>query len=93
MALSEQIAAAGIIPFAHANSDWKGVNEWFVGEMLNHVAGPQAVYEALTGARPWTDDAFAQSIDILNQCRRTAGSPAVLSCITRTMSQPSGGAR
>lgn len=67
MALSEQIAAAGIVPFAHANSDWKGVNEWFVGEMLNHVAGPQAVYEALTGARPWTDDVFAQSIDILNQ--------------------------
>ncbi len=66
IALSEQIQAAGIIPFAHSNADWKGVNEWFVGEFLNHVAGPQKVYDALTGQIPWTDPAFATSIDILN---------------------------
>ncbi len=40
VALSEKIQAAGIIPFAHSNAEWKGVNEWFVGEFMNHVAGP-----------------------------------------------------
>jgi raffinose/stachyose/melibiose transport system substrate-binding protein len=66
MALSEEIAAAGIIPFSHGNADWRPTNEWFVGELLNHVAGPDAVYEALTGQRPWTDEAFASAIDTLN---------------------------
>ena len=39
----------GIIPFAHANAEWRATNEWFVGEILNHGAGPDKVYQALTG--------------------------------------------
>ena len=70
VALSEKIKAAGIIPFAHQNTDWKGANEWYVGEFLNHVAGPQKVYDALTGKIPWTDPAFANSIDILNNMQQ-----------------------
>jgi raffinose/stachyose/melibiose transport system substrate-binding protein len=65
MALSEQIAAAGVIPFGHGNSDWKPTDEWFVGEMLNHVAGPEKVYSALTGETPWTDADFQKAIDLL----------------------------
>jgi len=65
--LAEEIAAAGIDPFAHGNADWRPANEWFVGEFFNHIAGPEAVYEALTGQRPWTDEVFAESIDVLNQ--------------------------
>lgn len=67
VSLSEEIAAAGIAPFAHGNADWRPANEWFVGEFMNHVAGPQAVYEALTGERPWTDEAFVEAVDVLNQ--------------------------
>lgn len=66
MTLAETISAAGIVPFSHGNADWRPANEWFVGEFINHVAGPQAVYEALTGQRPWTDDVFVQAIDTLN---------------------------
>jgi raffinose/stachyose/melibiose transport system substrate-binding protein len=66
MALSEKIKAAGVIPFAHGNADWRPTNEWFAGEFLNHGAGPQAVYEALTGKRPWNDPVFAQPINMLN---------------------------
>ena len=47
MALSEVVAAEGIIPFSHANAEWRPSNEWFVGEFLNHVAGPDNVYLAL----------------------------------------------
>ena len=63
MAVSEAIDAAGLIPFSHGNADWRPSNEWFVGEMINHFAGPEAVYEALTGERPWTDEAFVGAID------------------------------
>jgi raffinose/stachyose/melibiose transport system substrate-binding protein len=54
-ALSEKIAEAGVIPFGHANADWRPANEWYVGEYLNHVAGPEKMYQALTGQIPWTD--------------------------------------
>lgn len=66
MALSEEIAAAGIIPFSHANAEWRPSNEWFVGEFLNHVAGPDAVYQALIGEKPWTDPEFVEAINMLN---------------------------
>jgi raffinose/stachyose/melibiose transport system substrate-binding protein len=68
MTLSQTINDAGIIPFAHANQEWRPANEWFVGEFLNRGAGgPTAVYQALTGALPWTDANFADSLALLNQ--------------------------
>ncbi len=71
MALSEEIDAAGIIPFANANAEWRPANEWFVGEFLNHGAGgPQKVYDALTGAADWTDPDFVAAIEALNQMQQ-----------------------
>ena len=70
MLLSEQIAAAGIIPFGHVNSEWRPANEWFVGEFLNHVAGPQKVYEALIGERSWDDPDFVRAIELLNEMQQ-----------------------
>ena len=71
MALAEQINAAGIIPFAHANAEWRPANEWFVGEFLNHSAGgPQKVYDALTGKVPWTDPDFVAAIEMLNKMQQ-----------------------
>lgn len=70
MTLAEQIDAAGIIPFAHANAEWRPTNEWFVGEFLNHVGGQQKVYEALSGTTPWTDPAFVDAIDLLTQMQQ-----------------------
>jgi raffinose/stachyose/melibiose transport system substrate-binding protein len=67
MALSAQIAEAGIIPFAHTNAEWRPTNEWFVGEFLNHVAGPQKVYDALTGKISWEDPDFVTAINLLNE--------------------------
>ena len=37
MSLAEEVEAAGIIPFAHSNAEWRPANEWFVGEFLNHA--------------------------------------------------------
>jgi raffinose/stachyose/melibiose transport system substrate-binding protein len=69
-ALSEKIQAAGVIPFGHMNAEWRPANEWHVGEFLNHVAGPQKVYDALTGKIPWTDPDFIKAIDLLNEAQQ-----------------------
>lgn len=55
----------GIVPLSAGNSDWRGANEWYVTTALNHIAGPQAVYEALSGNKPWTDPEFVQAISTL----------------------------
>jgi raffinose/stachyose/melibiose transport system substrate-binding protein len=65
-ALCEEIKAKGVVPFAHANAEYRGANEWYVGEFLNHIAGPEKVYGALTGQVKWDDPAFVQAIDTLN---------------------------
>ena len=66
-ALAEKIEAAEIIPFSHGNGVWRPANEWFVGEYLNHVAGPDKVYQALTGEIPWTDSDFVRAIELLDE--------------------------
>lgn len=70
MALSETIAAAGIDPFAHGNADWRPANEWFFSAIVNNVAGPENVYAALTGEKPWTDPEFIEAIAVLNEMQQ-----------------------
>ena len=69
-ALCKKIKAAGLIPFAHANAEYRGANEWYVGEFLNHIAGPDKVYQALTGDLSWDDPAFVEAIDKLNEVQQ-----------------------
>jgi len=66
-AVAEAAQAAGYIPFSHANAEWRPSNEWFVGEFLNHVAGPDKVYQALIGEVAWDDPDFVASVELLNQ--------------------------
>jgi raffinose/stachyose/melibiose transport system substrate-binding protein len=70
MTLAEQIDAAGVIPFAHTNAEWRATNEWFVGEFFNHAAGPEKVYQALTGTAKWTDPEFVSAIEMLTQMQQ-----------------------
>ena len=71
MALAEEVNAAGIVPFANANAEWRPANEWFIGEMLNHTAGgPQLVYDALVGEADWANPDFVAAIEALNQMQQ-----------------------
>jgi raffinose/stachyose/melibiose transport system substrate-binding protein len=71
MALAQTISDAGIVPFAHANAEWRAANEWFVGEFLNHSAGgPQEVYDALTGKAQWDNPDFVAAIDALDTIQK-----------------------
>lgn len=63
--LAPQMMEQGIVPLSGGNSDWQGANEWYVTVFLNHYAGPEKVYQALTGEIPWTDQAFVESIELL----------------------------
>ena len=66
-ALSKEIKDAGIIPFAHANAEYRAADEWYVTEFLNHVGGPEAVYNALTGQGRWDDPKLVAAMDTLNK--------------------------
>lgn len=70
MTLSADIENAGIIPFAHTNAEYRLANTWFVGELLNHGAGPDKVYRALTGEANWTDPEFVAAIDLLTEMQQ-----------------------
>jgi raffinose/stachyose/melibiose transport system substrate-binding protein len=59
-------SAAGLNPFTGGNKEWKGVNEWFISALFNAVAGPNAVHQALTGKKSWTDPAFLEAVNIIN---------------------------
>lgn len=39
-------------------------NEWWLGWVLNAAAGPDVMYEVLTGVRPWTDPAIAAAVEL-----------------------------
>ena len=70
MTLAAEIDEAGVIPFAHTNAEWRPANEWYVGELLNHRAGPDKVYQALTGELPWTDPEFVAAIEMLTEMQQ-----------------------
>ena len=65
----ETVAAAaqeaGIHPFAYGNADWQANNEHLMGIYLNNYAGPEAVYQALIGEKPWTDPEFVEATELL----------------------------
>lgn len=64
-ALCTELSGQGITPFMAGSAEWKPATEWFVTVFLNHGAGPEAVYEALSGKRKWTDPVFVDAITLL----------------------------
>jgi raffinose/stachyose/melibiose transport system substrate-binding protein len=65
-ALMADAAGHGLQPITAGNADWKGANEWFVTMVWNHMAGPDALYQALSGQLKWTDPVFVDAITTLN---------------------------
>jgi raffinose/stachyose/melibiose transport system substrate-binding protein len=65
--LATEIEDAGITPIAAGNADYQPSTGWLVSMFLDSVAGPDKVYQAINGDIPWTDPAFKESIDLLNE--------------------------
>ena len=64
-ALAGQMQAAGVIPFANANADYKGATEHLLSAFLNQVAGPGRIHDALAGELPFTDQAFVDTMQLM----------------------------
>lgn len=64
-AICEDAASKGIMPVGAGNADWQSATEWHVSWIWNTYAGPEALYEALTGKRKWTDPVFVDAITLL----------------------------
>jgi raffinose/stachyose/melibiose transport system substrate-binding protein len=64
--LCEEAEGQGLVPIGAGNADWKGANEWHLTNVFNHYSGPDAVYSALKGETPWTDEVFVDAVELLS---------------------------
>lgn len=64
-AIAEAAIDLGINPLSYGNSGWQPTNEHLMGIYLNNYAGPENVYAALIGEKPWTDPEFAEATALL----------------------------
>ena len=65
-ALAEDAMGKGIIPLAAGVGDCGLCTNWFVTIFFNNYAGPDALYQALTGEIQFSDPAFVEAIELLN---------------------------
>jgi raffinose/stachyose/melibiose transport system substrate-binding protein len=63
--LAEEAHGQGIVPFGATNVDWAAASEWLMTVFWNHYAGPDAIYQALTGKVPWTDPIFVEAVELI----------------------------
>jgi raffinose/stachyose/melibiose transport system substrate-binding protein len=66
-ALADAIRDAGLVVMGPAFGECAPCVEWAVSVFLSHHAGPDKVYEALTGQRLWTDPVFVEAITELKR--------------------------
>lgn len=55
---------AGLYPSVTGNKGWQPVNENYSSMFLTAVAGPQAMYDVLTGAASWTDQPYVDAVQM-----------------------------
>jgi len=65
VALGDKMLKAGITPLAAGNAGTRFVNRHYVGASFSCCAGPDNVYQALSGKLPWNDPSFVESIQLL----------------------------
>ena len=61
-AIMDDALSQGLYASVTGNKGWRPVNENYTQMFLTHWAGPQATYDAITGAIPWTDAAIAEAM-------------------------------
>jgi raffinose/stachyose/melibiose transport system substrate-binding protein len=64
-AICTEAAGRGIMPVAAGSADYAGGIDWFGTIFLNHVSGPEAMYQGLTGKIPFSDPVFVDAIALM----------------------------
>lgn len=65
--LATEASGKGIVPVAMGTGDCGLCTNWLVTIFFNHYAGPDAVYQALTGEIQFSEPIFVEAIELLNQ--------------------------
>lgn len=55
---------AGLYPSVTGNKGWQPVNENYSSMFLTAVAGPDAMYDVLTGEASWTDQPYVDAVEM-----------------------------
>lgn len=55
---------AGLYPSVTGNKGWQPVNENYSSMFLTAVAGPNAMYDVLTGKAKWTDQPYVDAVEM-----------------------------
>lgn len=58
---------AGLYPSVTGNKGWKPVNENYSAMFLTAVAGPEAMYDVLTGEASWTDQPYVDAVEMSSE--------------------------
>ena len=58
---------AGMIPITSGSKSWPATTEHLLSVAINNIAGPDAVYSALSGKKKWTDPEFVDAISTVKQ--------------------------
>ncbi|HZG58751.1 ABC transporter substrate-binding protein [Paenibacillus sp.] len=61
-ALSENMKAEGIIPFAWGTADCPGCDDWWISSIVNSVLGPEGTKQLFSGDGSWTDPVVADAL-------------------------------
>ena len=75
-ALATEAKGQGLIPIGGTNSTYGASSELACYVLLDHFAGGDAIYQALTGKVHWTESVFVDAIQLLPTISRRAGSEA-----------------
>ncbi len=64
--LSKTMQEAGVVPFSNGYGECLDCLGALPGIFINHYAGPEKMYQALTGQIPWTDPIFVEAVSLFN---------------------------
>lgn len=62
-AIMDEAMELGLYASATGNKGWQPVNENYASLFLTHFAGPEVVYDCLTGAQSWNNPAVVDAIN------------------------------
>ncbi|MDR1193236.1 MAG: ABC transporter substrate-binding protein [Peptococcaceae bacterium] len=62
VSILDQAQELGMYSALTGGKDWRPTNELFVNIFLAHYAGPEVVYQCLTGERPWNNEYVIEAL-------------------------------
>jgi raffinose/stachyose/melibiose transport system substrate-binding protein len=65
IAICDAAQKAGLVAIPYGNGDWKPATEHLQTMFLDHYAGADNVYKALTGQKKWTDEEFVGTFKMM----------------------------